>query len=113
VKFEHSINALSRVSFSARDQINPVTGQPTGVVIDNWEDISHPAAKGLDELQKRIDRLDEIFGQIGGADKMLAIFEYIAKDLEKKALKPPKEDPPPGISIEKAKNKGGRPKKVV
>jgi hypothetical protein len=113
VKLEHSINALSRVSFTTRKVINPVTNEPTGQEIDNWEDIPHSTAKGLEELQNRINKIDEALAQVGGVDKMLAIFEWVAKQEEKKGLKPPKEEPAPMLSIEKAKSKGGRPKKVT
>ena len=112
MKFEHSINALSRVSFSTRKQINPATNEPTGVLLDNWEDISHSAAKGLEELQDRIELLESAIEQIGGVDKMLAIFEWVARAQEKKDLKPPKEEPPEGLPLDQARKKGGRPKKA-
>jgi hypothetical protein len=113
MKLEHSINALSRVSFSTRQLINPVTNEPTGVVQDCWEDISHSCAKGLEELQNRLDAIDEALAKIGGVDKMLAIFEWVARQEEKKDLKPPKDLPPEGLPLAQAKKKGGRPKKVA
>ena len=103
MKFKHSINAISLISFTSRKVQNPVTGEDTGQEIDNWEDIPHSTAKGLEELQNRINKIDEALAQVGGVDKMLAIFEWVAKQEEKKGLKPPKDEPAPMLSIETAK----------
>jgi len=113
VKFRHSPNSLSAVSFVTQEQKNPFTQELTGVKIDKWEEIPHTVAQGLEELQDRLDKLEAVFSQIGGADKMLAIFEWMAKAEEKKGLKPPKEEPAPMLPIDQAKKKGGRPKKAV
>jgi hypothetical protein len=112
MKLEHSINAISRVSFSTRAQINPVTNEPTGAVSDNWEDISHAAAKGLEELQNRIVALEEAFEKVLGADKIEALLEFIAKTQDKRD-RIPKEAPPEGLPLAQAKKKGGRPKKAI
>ena len=99
MKFQHTIHGLSTVSFSTRDQINPVTGQPTGVVIDNWEEISGAAARGLEEIQNRIIALEELIKKMGLEDNIVKLLEatdiLLSKDDEG--------EPPAGVPVEQIK----------
>ena len=87
MKLEHSINALSRVSFTTRKAINPATGEPSGVEIDNWAAISHSAAKGLDELQRRLDRLESTVGKLFDEGKVIEMLEVAATMAEENKRK--------------------------
>jgi hypothetical protein len=109
MKLEHSINGLSKVSFSSVEVINPVTGLPTGVIKENWEDISHSAAKGLDELQQRIQKLEEIMQKGMDEGTLLRLFKF---DAEQKAKpeKPPKEEVPPGKPLSRIAKPKREPK---
>ena len=57
VKFQRTIHGLFTVSFKTVNQINPATNEPTGVVLDSWQEIQAASAMGLEELQEP-DRQD-------------------------------------------------------
>ena len=109
MKLEHSINALSKVSFTSRPMFNPL-GEPTGMMIDTWEDIPHSTAKGLEELQNRIIALEEKLESLYSEKGIIRIMEQAKAQGEKP--EPPKKQLPRGESLESVKSKGGRPKKV-
>jgi len=112
MKFEHSISGISRVSFSTREQINPVTNTPTGVLQENWEEIPHATAMGLEELQKRMEALEALVGNAGTGAGILELAKFVDSQ-EKKPQKPPKEAPPPGKPLSKIPKgkRGPKPKK--
>ena len=98
MKIRHTIHGLSTVSFTSTPQKNPSNGELTGVVLDNWEEIQHSAAMGLEELQNRIERIEKLLSQTHAEEKIVALLEQV-DTIAKKQQKPPKEPPPPGVPL--------------
>ena len=110
MKFQRTIHGLFTVSFKTVNQINPATNEPTGVVLDSWQEIQAASAMGLEELQNRIDKIEKVLGNTLTEEKIVLLLEVVDK-MTKQKDKPPKEIPPPGVPLSKVK-KGGRPKKA-
>jgi len=113
MKFVHSINGLSKVSFTTTKQVNPVTNEFTGLDIDNWEDISHSAAKGLEELQTRMAAVEKLVGDLVGEGKLLELLKFM-DEREARPEKPEKETPPAGKPLSRIKKstRGRKPGKA-
>ena len=115
MKLQHSINKLSKVSFTSRPHVdmmglpvNKPNGEPQ--MDDAWEEVSNVVAKGFEELQDRIIALETKVEEVLGGDKIVDLLEKLAK-MKDTSDKPPKELPKPGVPLSRIKGKGGRPKK--
>ena len=113
MKFRHTIHGLSTVSFTSTPQKNPTNGELTGVILDNWEEIQHSAAMGLEELQSRVGKLEEVLARLYKETDVLTLLDKAVK-MQDKIEKPPREPAPPGKSLAQVleKKTGGRPKKT-
>jgi hypothetical protein len=111
MKIIHSITGLSKISFTTTKQINPVTGAPTGIEIDNWEDIPHSTAIGLEELQTRMAAVETMVEQVVGEGKLLELIKFIEKR-EAIPEKPEKEPIPPGKPLSRISKPKRGPKKA-
>ena len=114
MKFRHSIHGLYEVSFKTVEQINPNTNAPSGVKLDNWQEIQAASAIALEELLGRIEKLEAALGKVYSETSVVNLLEKAAKVQEKEEDEP-RPRPPRGVPLEKVlegPKKGGRPKKA-